>query len=348
MKSLKYYGPGSIRIEDTPPPVPAPGEVLVAVDACGVCATDLKTFVRGHPKIRPGSGLGHEVAGVVVDAPASMRWRRGMRVAVAPYVPCGECGQCRRGRFSLCPSLFTQLLDPGGFSEFIRVPERIAARGMIELPDALPAEAACFAEPVACCLHGLSLVHLGSGDSLLVIGDGVMGLLQAAIGRALGAHPIIVSGMTTDRLAMAGGVADIVVHAGRDDVAATVREATDGEGADVVMVSVADVGAAELALRLVKKGGAINLFAGMPAGAVLPLDMNRVHYDEVLVTGSFGFGPDDFRRAVELIADGTLDVTRFVTTSVSLDDIVAALEKLARMEGLKTVVRCSGTEGRRA
>lgn len=345
MKTLKYYGPGVLRLEDTPTPAVAEGELLVAVDACGVCATDLKTFLRGHPKITPGSGLGHEVSGTVVEAPGATTWQPGMRVAVAPYVPCGRCGQCRKGRFSLCPSLFAQLLDPGGFSEYVRVPAAIAADGMVALPDAVGHEAGCFAEPVACCLHAFSSLRVSPGDSVVIIGDGVMGLLQAEIARALDLRPVILVGMTPARLALAAGSADLVVHAGHDDVAAVVREATHGEGADAVVVSVADVRAADLSLVLAKKGGSINWFAGMPAGSALAIDMNRIHYDEIVLTGSFGFGPGDFRRAVEMIASGALRVTRLVTASVPLAETVSALEKLARQEGLKTVVRCRGGVG---
>jgi L-iditol 2-dehydrogenase len=340
MKSLKYYGPGSIAIEDVPVPKVESGEVLLAVTACGICATDVKTFLRGHPKIRPGSGLGHEISGIVVESPESGTWRPGMRVTVAPYVPCGACAQCRKGRYSLCPQLFDQLLDPGGFSEFVRVPKRLASEGMIALPESLATNASCFAEPVACCLHAFSSIDLTAGDSLVIIGDGVMGLLQAEIGRVLGARPILLSGMLPDRMALASGVADIVVDARNEDVAATVMLATGGEGADKVMVSVAVANAAELAVRLVRKGGAINLFAGMPSGSTLALDMNRIHYDEVLLTGSFGFGPGGFRAAVDLITSGKLNVTRLVTSTVPLSGTLSALEKLSRQEGLKTIVRC--------
>lgn len=345
MKSLKYYGPGSIRIEDVPVPKVESGEVLVAVEACGICATDLKTFVRGHPKIRPGSGLGHEISGIVVESPDSAVWRPGTRVTVAPYVPCGSCAQCQKGRYSLCPNLFNELLDPGGFSEFVRVPMRLASEGMIALPDSLASNASCFAEPVACCLHAFSSIHVAAGESLVIIGDGVMGLLQAEIGRALGASPIILSGMVPERMALASGVANLVIDARHEDVAATVMRATGGEGADKVMVSVAVVNAAELSVKLVRKGGAINLFAGMPSGSTLALDMNRIHYDEVLLTGSFGFGPDDFRTAVDLISGGKLNVTRLVTSTVPLAGTLGALEKLSRQEGLKTIVRCSDVGG---
>lgn len=340
MKALKYYGPGNIRIEETPVPVPANGEVLVAVEACGICATDVKTFVRGHPKIRPGSGLGHEISGVVVEAPGSGQWQRGGRVVVAPYVPCGSCQQCLRGRYSLCPHLFDQALDPGGFSEFVRVPARLVSQGMMAVPPTMDSAAMCFAEPVACCLHAFSAVDVKAGEALLILGDGVMGLLQAQIGRWIGAHPVILSGMTPERLAVASAIADMVVDAGHEDVAAVVRKATKGEGADKVIVSVADVAVAQTALAVVRKGGAINLFAGMPAGSTFPLDMNRIHYDEVLLTGSFGFGPPDFTKAVELISAGRLDVMRLVTASVSLEETLGAMDKLAHQQGLKTVVVC--------
>jgi L-iditol 2-dehydrogenase len=340
MRSLKYYGPGNLKLEETPVPKARAGEVLIAVESCGICATDLKTFLRGHPKIRPGTGLGHEVSGVIVDAPNSTRWKPGDRVAVAPYIPCGTCPQCRRGHYSLCPHLFEELLDPGGFSEYVRVSERWTDRGMIALPDALPFAAASFAEPVACCLHAFSSIQVHAGDSLVVIGDGVMGLLQAEIGRVLGAHPIILSGMMPERLAKAREIADVVVDIREQDTAAVVAQVTAGEGADKVIVSVADAKAAESAIWLVRKGGAINLFAGMPAGSSLPLDMNRIHYDEIVLTGSFGFGPKEFQEALDLIAAGKMNVTRLITSSVPLSDTINALEKLAHQEGLKTIVLC--------
>jgi L-iditol 2-dehydrogenase len=341
VKALKYYSPGNIRIEEIPVPQAGSGEVLVAVEACGICATDVKTFLRGHPKIRPGSGLGHEISGVVVDAPGSDQWQRGARVVVAPYVPCGSCPQCLRGRYSLCPHLFEEGLDPGGFSEYVRVPRRLVSQGMIALPESLKSAAICFAEPVACCTHAFSAVDVKSGESLCIIGDGVMGLLQAEIGRWMGAHPVIVIGITPERLNVASAVADVVIDARHEDVGSAVRRATESEGADKVIVSVADVAAAQTALAIVCKGGAINLFAGMPSGSSLAVEMNRIHYDEVLLTGSFGFGPHDFHKAVELISSGELDVMRLVTASVPLEETIGAIEKLVLQQGLKTIVLCN-------
>lgn len=216
---------------------------------------------------------------------------------------------------------------------------------MIALPDSMPASASCFAEPVACCLHAMRSIEVAAGESLVILGDGVMGLLQAEIGRVIGAHPIVLSGMTPARMAFASRVADLVVDARTDDVTKVVMRTTNSEGADKVLVSVADVQVAQLAMGLVRKGGAINLFAGMPTGSTLSVDMNRIHYDEVVLTGSFGFGPDEFRAALDLIATEKLDVMELVTSSVPLDQAMQAIEKMARHEGIKTIVLCSGTGG---
>ncbi len=146
-------------------------------------------------------------------------------------------------------------------------------------------------------------------------------------------------------MALASKIADVVVDAGHEDVKATVLRTTGGEGADRVVVSVADVRAAQTAMDLVRKGGAINLFAGMSAGSTLSVDMNRIHYDEILLTGSFGFGPDNFSAAVNLISSGKLEVARLVTSTVPLTQAVGALEKLVRQEGLKTIVLCTSPGG---
>ncbi len=337
MKALKYAGPGQAEVEDMPTPTSGPGEVVIAVRACGVCATDVKTYMRGHPKIRPGSVLGHEIAGLVVEANGAAGLRAGDRVAVAPYVPCGGCSQCARRRYSLCEHLFDVRLEPGGFSEFLRAPQPIVTSGLLALPDGLSFVEASFTEPLACCLHGMEMLNLRAGESLLIVGDGPMGLLQAELGRLFGASPIILSGMMPERLAHAARVADRVIDAQREDVAAAVRSLT-GAGADKVMVSVGAAAAAQAALSLVRKGGAINLFAGMPSEAQLTIDVNRIHYDELMLLGSFGFAPEHFQRALELLARRQVNVADLVTATVPLSGVKAALEAAAQHRGIKTVV----------
>lgn len=219
MKALKYFEPGRVDVVEMSLPTIGLGDVLIEVCACGVCATDVKTFLRGHPKIRPGTVLGHEIAGVVAAADSVEGWHPGQRVAVAPYAPCGVCSQCAQGQFTLCEHLFDVQLEPGGFSEFLRVPPRIVSSGLRPLPEGTGFMEATFAEPLACCLHDMEMLNLHAGESLLILGDGPMGLLQAELGRLFGASPIILSGMTPERLVRAACTADVVIDARNEDVA---------------------------------------------------------------------------------------------------------------------------------
>jgi L-iditol 2-dehydrogenase len=336
MKAFRYFGPGQVAVEEMPAPAIGPDELLVAITACGICGTDVKTYLRGHPKIPPGAVLGHEMAGVVV-ASHHARFASGQRVVVAPYAPCLQCDTCRRGHFSLCDNLFAEYPDPGGFAELLRVPRRIVEQGVLALPDLLDDVTATLTEPLACCLHGLEAIDVQAGQSLLIIGDGPMGLLHALLARQLGAAPILLSGMTPQRLAFARQVADHVIEGGSTDLAAAVH-AIAPAGVDKVMVAVADENIVAAVLPLVRKGGAINLFAGMAQQSTVTLPARRIHYDEIAIKGTFGFWPRHFQHALELLAAGALALDGFITARVHLDEIEAALIAASHYEGIKAVM----------
>jgi L-iditol 2-dehydrogenase len=336
MKALRYLGPKEVKNEEIPIPNINDGEVLVQVKACGICATDVKTYQRGHPKIKPGAVLGHEISGIVKDIRGVDGWEVGERVVVAPYTPCLTCEQCQKGHFTLCKRLFDESLDPGGFTEYVRVPNRIVAQGLFRIPEALPFVDATLAEPIACCIHGLDAIEVHEGDSVLIIGDGPMGLLQIELAKQRGAGPVLLSGMTPKRLERAAMAADYVIDARQEDVMKVVQDYLP-DGADKVIVSVGDVAALQSALSLVSKGGAINLFAGLPANAQITVDAHSIHYDEVFLTGSFGFTPKNFRQAVELLGTGKVDVSGIVTSTVDLDEVMLALEAAAEYQNIKTV-----------
>lgn len=336
MKVLKYYGPKQVQIEELPMPSIGPGEVLVSTRVCGVCGTDVKTYLRGHPKFPPGIVLGHEVAGVVI-ASKNNEFKVDDRVVVAPYAPCLSCQSCERGRFNLCENLFDTFLEPGGFAEVVRVPERIAKQGLLHIPDGLDFATASLTEPLACCLHGLDALGCEAHQSLLIIGDGPMGLLQAAVAKHIGVNPIILSGMTPTRLEFASQLVDFAVDVSTTDLSTIIDKVAPG-GVDNVMVSVAETTVAQDALNLVCKGGAINLFAGMPQNTMLRVDPNRVHYDEITLLGTFGFTPRHFNRALDLLASGELAIAGLITDKVGLDNLEEALISAGQYEGIKTLV----------
>ncbi len=339
MKMWRYFGPQQLHLEEGDAPHPGPGEVVVRIAACGICATDLKTYQRGHPLIPVGAVLGHEVVGIIAElGEGVIQWHVNDRVAVAPYLSCGACHFCERGQFTLCEHLFDASLDPGGFAEFARVPPRLVQRGMFNLGAGVDDTIGTLFEPLACCIHGLHALELGHGDSLLIIGDGPMGLLQAEAARAMGAQPIIVSGLMAHRLARAQRVADAALNPGEVDLVAEVKHLTNGYGADKVILSVPDSRLVEDALKAVARGGAINLFAGMPSQSQLALSAYRLHYDEVRVFGTFGFGPDDFRQAVGMVSQNAVRLDGIVTRIVRFDEVDTAFRTASPERDIKSVV----------
>ena len=336
MKALRYLGSKAVELAEIPVPDIQDGEVLVAMRACGICGTDIKTYLRGHPKLPPGIVLGHEAAGVVV-ASRSVNFQEGDRVVAAPYAPCGGCVPCRRGLFSLCEDPNRSYLDPGGFSELIRVPAGIVSQSLLKLPASLSFEQAALTEPLACCVHGLEVLNLHAGGSLLIMGDGPMGLTQAALGKALGASPILLSGMIPERLDFARRIVDYVVDVTQDDLFTVVRKVLPA-GVDNIFVSAGDLNLAQQAMELVAKGGAINLFAGLPRASTLTLDTYRIHYEEVRLSGTFGFGPEQFCKAFDWLATGQLNLQGLITRAVPLSKAREALDEASRYIGIKTIV----------
>lgn len=336
MKAVLYHGPRKITVENLPTPSCAEGEVLVAMKACGVCGTDVKTYVRGHPLIPPGSVLGHEVAGEVIDS-HHPNFKVGDRVVAAPYAPCLSCSMCQRNLFSLCKTLFESSLEPGGFAEVIRVPQRIADQALLKIPSELDYMTASLTEPVACCFHGLEALNLQAGQSLLIMGDGPMGLLQSAVGKSLGASPVILSGIGGPRLELAAHIADRVIDVSSCDLAGELKTILP-DGPEKVMASVGSVEVVQQALQVVAKGGAVNIFAGMPKDAQLSLPLNRVHYDEVVIVGTFGFGPPHFQKALDFLAHNNTTLAGMFTHRVSLDEVEQTLDAASRFQTIKAVV----------
>ncbi len=325
-----------MEIAEMPRPSIADGEVLVQTRACGICATDVKTYLRGHPLIPAGAVLGHEMSGVIAESRAD-NWRVGERVVVAPYVPCDECIFCRRGQFTLCKNLFDASVQPGGFSEFLCVPPRVVQSGLFRLPPTIDFGIASLAEPLACCYHGLEALNLRRGESLLIIGDGPMGLLQTIAARAMGASSIALAGMMPERLAWGAPRVDHVINVAEQNLSDAVKALTDGKGFDKVMVSVGQAQVAEQAIALVARGGAVNFFAGLPRDSCITIDLNRIHYDEVTLVGTFGSAPSHFKRAVETLTDTSLDIAGFITRTVALPDLESAFADSAAYRGIKMV-----------
>ena len=343
MKAAVAGQPGQAEWIEMDEPAIGPGEVLLRPLACGICTTDVK-FVRAGYSGGPRYALGHELVGEVVAAGDGARWQVGDRVAAAPYLPCGSCYYCLHGRPTLCPHLFENSLDPGGLAERVRIPRPLAERGLFPLPEGLPLPIAALAEPVGCCVQGVEDCAVAAGDAVLVIGDGPMGLLCAAVARAYGAGLIIVAGLTPHRLAVAVGAgesrpyADAVIHVEEENLRERVMALTEGRGADAVLVAVSGAEAVETGLGALRRGGALNIFAGVPEGTTIPLDLRQVHYGQIRITGSFGVGPYHVAQALRLLTSGQVDLAPIVTATFSFEESPEAIAYAMNQVGLKAVV----------
>jgi L-iditol 2-dehydrogenase len=341
MKAAILYGREDVRIEQVEVPRPAAGEVVLRTRVALTCGTDVKVFRRGYHArmIRPPSVFGHEVSGTVEELGDGVEGlERGAMVAVANSAPCGSCPYCLAGRASLCDDL---LFWNGAYAQFVRIPARVVRRNLLPVEEAVGFRRAAMVEPLACVVRGVEDCGILADKTVAVIGSGPIGLMLVRLAR-LGGAQVIAAGRNAGKLrrAVALGAADTLVVAEGDDLAARLRAASrDGLGPDVVIEAVGHHATAEAAVRAVRKGGLVNLFAGCPAGARVAIDAQRLHYQELTIRSTFHHTPESIREAYRLIAQGQVDPEAFITGEAPLDDLPGVLARLARGgDGLKTAV----------
>lgn len=344
MKVARFYAPGDIRLEEAPEPVVSPGEVKIRVVNCSTCGTDVKISRSGHPNMSAPQVMGHEIAGVITDVGAGVDgWAAGDRVQVIAAIPDGTCPDCLAGRQTVCPNQLSMGYQfPGGFAEFMIVPrEVLRVDGLNRIPDDLGFAEASLAEPLACVLNGQELARVGPGDTVVVIGSGPIGCLHVRLARARGATTVILVDLNAERLAAASALVhpDVSIAAESTDPVVAVLDATGGRGVDVVITAAASGTAQEQGLRMLARRGRLSLFGGLPKDAsTIRIDANLVHYRELSIVGVNGSSPEHNRRALELIASGAVPVADLITHRLPLDDVLEALEIVARGEAIKVTI----------
>ncbi|HSG81016.1 MAG TPA: zinc-binding dehydrogenase [Gemmatimonadota bacterium] len=339
MRAYHLIRPGELRLESAPVPEPADGELVARVSVALTCGTDLKTFQRGHARLKVPGLLGHEWSGVVEAVGDGVTaFRPGDRIVATPTAPCGDCVYCLRGAENLCLHLFEDMAM-GAYGEYILVPRQVVNRNAYRVPAEVSDFDAAFLEPLACTVHGADLVQLGGDRSIVFLGDGAIALLFAQVARLRGAGQVILVGKHTDRLEIARQVGvDQVVDGKRGDVVAAVDALTDGLGADVVVECVGRPEAWEEAVALARRGGEVLLFGGCEKGSTACVDTERVHYEEITLKGGFHYTPDSVRRAWELITSGAMRLDPLVTHRMKLEGLPEALELMSRREAVKVAI----------
>jgi L-iditol 2-dehydrogenase len=318
MRVAMYYNNRDVRLEELPVPQIGSGELLIRTRASGICGSDLMEWYRIQ---KAPLVLGHEITGEVAEVGAGVEgFRVGDRVFSTHHVPCGRCRYCLAGHQSVCDLLRTTHFEPGGFAEYIRVPKINVELGTLRIPDSMTFDEGSFIEPLACVARAQRFAGIGAGQTVLVIGSGISGLLHIQLARARGAERIIATDVSEFRLNAAKQFgADSVIH-GSENVPEKLLELNGGRRADRVVVCAGALPAAQQATRSVDRGGTLLFFAPTAAGVDVPIPLFDFWRDEISVVTSYAGSGDELKESLELIRDRRVRVADMVTHRLPLAD----------------------------
>lgn len=347
MKAAVFHGPNDLRLENRPVPAIAEDQLLLKVEACAICGSDLRTYRFGASNITEPVTLGHEIAGAIVEVGGALTgFCPGQRVAVAPAIPCGECRYCRQGMETVCDNLRSIGYQfHGGFAEFMAVPFSAIRAGCVNtIPEGLSFAEATLAEPLACAINAQELLNVGPADTVVILGAGPLGCLHADLARIRGASKVMLADLREQRLELARQfAADVFINAQQENVEAKVLQETGGVGASLVIVAAASGAAQQQALALAAKHGRVSFFGGLPkTSPFTSLNANLIHYRELFVMGAYGSKPKHNRQALELLASGQVHASSLIGMLAPLERIEEAMEAVAQGALLKAIVQPHG------
>lgn len=337
MKAARLETIGGFFVREVEKPVPGPDDLLVRIEAAGICGTDRHLFHGAFP-CRPPVTLGHEFSGIVeAVGSAVLHFRPGMRITADPNIHCGGCAQCRRGRINLCENLEAiGIHRNGGFADYVLVPQKQA----YELPLSLPPEHGAFCEPLACCLHGVDMAGIEPGSSVVVLGGGVIGMLVVQLARIAGAASVVLVTRQASRRQLAE---EIGATGSFDPGAGDVVQGIAGwngllpGGADVVIECAGVAETVMEAPKLARNGGTVVILSVMPQGEKVAFEPFDLLFREVKILTSF-LNPFTHGRAAALIAAGTIEVDRLISRRISLDALPDAVANPPRPGDVKVLV----------
>ncbi len=338
MRVVEYHSNSDIRIVEFPVPEIGPGELLVQLRACGLCASDvMEWYMRPRAPLYPG----HEPVGVVVATGEGVQqFSVGERVFMHHHVPCMVCHYCRRGSFSQCATFRATRLFPGGLAEYISVPALNVQLDVLSLPNELTDEAATLIEPLACCIRGISRANIQAGDSVLILGAGSNGLMLAQLARQRGAVRVIIVDPIAyrRRRALESGI-DYALDPRDGAVLEQVYAVNDNRKPDIVIVTPSSIQAMQQGIELVGPGGTVLLFAPPPPTAMLPVEPNTLFFSEITLRTSYSAGPYETRLALDMLRNGRINADMVITHRFALQDAAQAFQLVAKPgDALKAII----------
>ena len=337
MRVAVYYNNKDVRIEERPVPNISDDELLVKIIASGICGTDVLEWYRMK---KAPIVLGHEISGIIEKIGKNVKnFKVGDRVMVSHHVPCMNCYYCLRGSHTACETLHKTNFDPGGFSEYIRVPQSNAQLGTFKLPQNVSFEDGTFIEPLGTAVRAQRLVNLKPDDTLLIIGSGVSGLIHIKLAKSKGIKKIIAVDVNGYRLNSARRFGAAHVFNANENIIEKIKEVNDNRLADVVIVCTGALSAAKQALQCVDKGGTILFFAVPKPDEKLEIPINDFWRNEIKIMTSYGAAPNDLKESLDLIMDNKINFNDMVTHRIKFQEIQKGFDLVAEAnESLKVIV----------
>jgi L-iditol 2-dehydrogenase len=336
MKVAMYYNNNDVRIEDMPVPSIGENELLVKVKASGICGSDVMEWyrIKKAPRI-----LGHEITGDIVEIGKNVRnYKIGDRVFVSHHVPCYTCKFCLNNQQTLCHTLHSTNFYPGGFAEYLRIPEINVGKGVFILPTEMSYDEGVFIEPLACVVRGLKTAEMKPGQTILIIGSGISGLLQIKLVKAWKARKILATDIEEYRLKTAKKFgADVVINA-KDDVPEQVKKHNDGKLADLVIICTGAMSAIKQALKTVESGGTILFFAPTEPNVEIPFPLFDLWNKQITMVSTYAGSPEDINTAIDLIRSKKVNVIDMISHILPLSEAAKGFQLVAKAKNSMKVI----------
>jgi len=328
--------PGKIDYREVETPKPGPGEVVVRVSTALTCGTDLKAFLRGHPKMPMPTLFGHEFAGDIAFAGKGVRgFREGDAIMAVPTAPCKTCYYCRHEQENLCGTIMDNMVL-GAYAEYIKLPPAVVETNMFRKEGSLGYAEAALLEPLSCVVHGIEKLRLRADDRVLIIGAGAISLLHVLVLKHVGVRDVLILGRRNYRAqAAVDAGANVLLSSNPESARDQVLQATDGVGADVVIECTGQPQVWEEAVHYARRGGTVVLFGGCPSGTRVSFDTARLHYDQITLMSPFHFTPRDVRKAHRLLSERRIDGRSLITATYEFEKLHDVLSLLQQGQGIK-------------
>ena len=343
MRAVVLNGPNDFAPTDIPKPVIGDNDMLLEMKKAAICGTDMRILAGTKTKgVRYPSVIGHEMCGVISEVGKNVTgFQVGDKVSIANVIPCGSCPACLAGRENACMNRKAIGYEfNGGFEEYVLIPEiAIKSGNVIKLPEDVSFTAGALIEPLSCCIRGLKNAGTGFNDTVLIVGAGPIGLMHMQLSKIAGAKQVIVSEPNEMRREVALELgADRVVDPIKEDLEQIIKDATNGMGADVIVMAIGVPALVNSTLKLCKKGGTVNLFAGFAGTGECQIEVNTIHYNEINVNGSTAYKRADYLEAADMVITKKINLDKIATHTFKIDEFQDAYEMCKSGKGLKVMI----------